>query len=187
MMIPANERGVSLIEVLVSVVLVGLVAAGLIGSLVLIRQGGWRSNSESEMGEYAQRIAEELRTVVTGARADGLDLAPGFYVGSDYQDYDWDPDTAGRQDPANACGATIVPIDALDVSVLNPGLVRFNPRIAYYVEDMVTQVAPNGAEDPNDKTGCSLGAGRAADADGDGTMDLLWTKITIDWDAPTTN
>jgi len=78
--------GVTLLEILVAMLIVGLVATGIVISFIFSRRMTWRSSTELSSAGLVTEVAENLRGAVgVGALANGLSLQPGIYSNAGMQ------------------------------------------------------------------------------------------------------
>ena len=75
-----TDRGVTLLEILMAMLVLGLVTGGIFTAFVFSRRVSWRAEGEILAQSYSSETAEELRLAVTGSSPSGLTLAPGIYV-----------------------------------------------------------------------------------------------------------
>ncbi len=175
----SGNRGATLVELLAAMVVLGLASGGIFATFYFSRQVSYRTEGKLIAQDYAHLIAEQIRLKTGGGgNLPPNSLAPGIYLDSRYDDIpgngdpdplDFDPD--GRKNP---CRAAFTRISAGPLDIPLQWKAKYNLRWRYYVEDKNTWVdAP-----------CGPGPARGRDFDGNGTADLLWTKIVVDWDPP---
>lgn len=158
-----NFKGVTLIEILIAMLVLGLASGGIVGAFVFGRQVNMRSQTRLQMAAFGQRLADELRSRVNTSSLEwGIHYDPTL---------DYDPITPGRQDPIPPCAGT--PLHQVTDMPLTDVPTHFRTRWVYYVED---SVAGHRTEQP-----CG-DSPRGRDMDANGTTDLIWTKIQLDWD-----
>ena len=76
-----DKAGVTLLEILMSMLIIGLVTGGIFTAFVFSRRISYRSEAEIEATGFAVGMADELRLAVGGTGPGGLPpLAPGIYV-----------------------------------------------------------------------------------------------------------
>lgn len=82
------QRGATLLEIIVAMVIIGMVAGGILTAFVFSRKVTWRSGTELTGAGLVQQTADRLRGVVNagaGGGAGGLTLAPGIYADPNMQ------------------------------------------------------------------------------------------------------
>lgn len=151
-----KERGATLLEILIAMLIVALVAGGILSAFVFSRRVTLRSGAEMTVDTLAQEVAEDLRLAVAGNTPNlNIPLAEGIYIGTDYVG---DP-------PANSTA----------LATLN-----FPPQLARFLrEDGDGRMVI--IEENNDLDGDGF-AGQ--DLDGDGTVDLRRVRVEVNFTTP---
>lgn len=165
-----REGGVTLLEIIIAMLLLGLVAAGVMGAFVFGRRVSVRSATELDAAAIQSQIVENLRQAVGGDSPGGLRLDPGIYV---------DTVMFGR---GEAPGAT--PLAALNFPA---AFTRFQ------IEGNGSDAIPDGTvlwvEDWDDGVGptedLDLDGFAGFDFNGDGVTDLRRVHLRINWTSPT--
>ena len=172
-----SDTGATLLEILISMVVIALVAAGILNAFTFSRRMGARAGTELSGETYAQQISEELRRAVGGNLPSGLTLNPGVYVDTNMTD---PPPAAIRLGDPDGNGPLQPPLDfpaafrryqtsgkpmASAASVKNHGDGRM-----VVVEDLVDL-------DEDGQVGLNF--------DGDATVDVRRVRVQVQWTTPT--
>lgn len=80
-----RQRGATLLEVIIAMVVIAMVAAGIMNAFVFSRRVGWRSGTELSGAGLAKEAVDALRAAIPGTAPNGLSLAPGIYVDENMQ------------------------------------------------------------------------------------------------------
>ena len=182
-----SVAGVTLLEILVAMLVIGLVATGIITAFIFNRRVTWRSGTELFGSGLVTEVAENLRGAVAGPLSNGLSLDPGIYADQNMPNppagvsnpriagLNFPDDFRRFQDPASGvAGATVAAANHGDGRVL-------------VVEDAPVDANNNGVDDPGeialvDKDGDGLAG---LDLDRNGTTDLRRVRIRMKWTSPT--
>lgn len=179
----SREGGVTLLEIIIAMLLMGFVAAGAMGAFVFGRRMSIRSATELDAAQLQSQIMENLRMAVGGDSPGGLRLEAGIYI-DDF--YDLDDVPAGAiylpdNDPINP------PVNPLNFP---PAFRRFqldSDDDSDNIPDGTLLTVENFDENDNgigdeDFDGDGL---IGLDFDGDGVTDLRRIRLRINWTSPT--
>ena len=180
-----KQRGATLLEVIIAMVIIAMVAAGSMSAFVFGRQVTWRSGTELSAAGLTKQTIDALRMAVGANAPNGLSLQPGIYV---------DP---GMGNAPVVGGNNPIPLPALSFPV---EFVRFqtNGGTAATINGhgdgrlVVVENSPqdnnpaNGQIDPAELQAVDLdGDGLAGiDFDGDGVTDLRRVRVRVRWTSP---
>ncbi len=157
-----EEEGVSLLEIILAMLILGLVTGAIFTAFSFSRTVSWRSEVQIMAQNYSQKLQENLRLAVGLDLPSGLTLKPGYYV-----------DSRMANPPLASDGRTAP--TRLAVLNLPPDLQRFQVNggdgVYLYIEDLSADYDGDGL--------------RGVDFDGDGKADLLRVKLKIQWTSPT--
>lgn len=167
------QRGVTLLEILIAMLLLGMVTAGIMGAFVFSRQLAWRSHAELAASAMAQGLSDRLRLAVGAAAPDGLVLDPGIYV----DDFMATPPPGAIQlDPPGPLGNPLNPPDDFRTRFLTGP----TDGIYMYVEN--SDENDNGIGDEDlDSDGL---IGLDFDDPPDFSTDLRRVRIRVEWTSP---
>ena len=187
------DRGATLLEIIIAMVIIAVVAAGIMNAFVFSRQVTWRAGTELSGAGLTRQTVDELRQAITAPLPNGLTLQPGIYV-------DQVLGNAGNGAPVGSIPAAGLnfPAEFTRFQVTtnrNPDPQAANtPRLAGHGDGRVVVVenAPvdsngNGTIDPNELAAVDLdGDGQAGqDLNGDGITDLRRVRVRVRWTSPT--
>ncbi len=170
-------RGVTLLEILLATLIMGLVTGGIFSAFVFSRQVTWRTDAHLGMRGAAGSLADATRAAVAKASPIGWTLTPGIYVD------DW---MLAHHHPAGA--KPLVPIDASGNPMPNPlnlppalqARYQTNPGTndtwADHGDGMVMVVETNVDLDGDGKVGF--------DFNNDGNVDLRRVRFYGKWTTP---
>ncbi len=79
-MFKSRESGVTLLEILLATLIMGLVTGGIFSAFVFSRQVAWRTDAHLGMRGAAGSLADATRAAVANASPIGWTLTPGIYV-----------------------------------------------------------------------------------------------------------
>ncbi len=185
-----RERGASLLEIIIAMLVIGVVAAGILSAFVFSRQVTWRSGTELSGAGLAKQSVDELRQAIGGPAANGLSLAAGIYVDQAMQNAPAgstlpDPDGNGPlPNPLNfPAEFTRFQTDAGTA----PTLAGHGDGRLIVVENAPVDANNNNAIDPGELALVDLdGDGQVGiDFDDDGQTDLRRVRVRVKWTSPT--
>lgn len=187
-----NQSGVSLLEVLISMVIITMVAGGIITAMIQSRRVTIRSSSELSTAGLVSEVAEALRSAVNGPITSGdfagADLTvPGIFV-------DANMNAATRPAGATAVASLNLPDDfrtAFQTGV-GTGTTMANHgdgRVVVIENAPVDNNPANGSIDAAELAAVDLdGDGQAGiDFNNDGVTDLRRVRVKVKFTAPTSS
>jgi len=162
----------TLLEILVAMVVLGLVASGIFAAFVFGRRVSFRSESELMGANWLQAVAEQLRLSVGGNSPGGLpQLSPGVYVDEKMKTTGWHSPSG-----STALSALNPPTDFQDRYQTDPGteddFTKHGDGVVLVVEDHTED------KDSDGKQGLDL--------DGDGQTDLYRVRLVLKKTTPST-
>ncbi|MBI3322504.1 MAG: prepilin-type N-terminal cleavage/methylation domain-containing protein [Candidatus Omnitrophica bacterium] len=193
-----RERGATLLEIIIAMVIIAMVAAGIMSAFVFSRQAVLRSGTELSAAGLTRQTVDDLRMAIPQDTLDGLSLVPGIYVDDNMQNI---PPGSIRPDPDGPGGPIRNPLN------FPPEFVQFQtdpgtPPAGWTVpleghgdgRMVVVENAPvdnnpaNGQIDPAELNAVDRdGDGQAGqDFDGDGVTDLRRVRVRVRWSSPET-
>jgi prepilin-type N-terminal cleavage/methylation domain-containing protein len=154
-----KERGMTLLEILATMMIFTLVASGLLAAFTFARSTGWRNRLWMQGLELAREVYEKL--------PDDFSLNPGIYVDENMQH----PPQSGNTQPAK--------VTALNFPA-NFQRFQTDPGQAdtFFGHGDGRLYVVEGTEDI-DQDGYT-----GFDFDGDGRADLLRVRVKVKWTAP---
>ena len=171
--------------------IIGLVAAGIMGTFVVSRQASWRSGTELSAASLAKESMQDLRMAINENTLEGLSLQPGIYV-----DANMGNPPAGSDVPRDPGGNPVVP-NPLNFPAefarfrTDPGTA---PTLAGHGDGrlVVVEDAPRDTDLPPDGIQADElalvdldGDGQAGvDFDNDGVTDLRRVRVQVRWSSP---
>lgn len=184
MTVRGAQRGATLLEIIVAMVIIGMVAGGILPAFVFGRKVTWRSGTELAGIGLVQQTADRLRGVVNagpGGGAGGLTLAPGIYADPNMQNA---PPGTDATRPAGL----VLPADFtrfLTDTGTNPSNINAGTHGDGQLVVVETTADLDGdniwpAQDSNGDTWGDLDFNR------DGQPDLRRVRVRVKWTTPST-
>ncbi len=185
-----NQEGVSLLEVLISMVIITMVAGGIITAMIQSRRVTIRSSSELSTAGLVSEVSEALRSAVNGPITTGpftgFDLTnPGIFADANMQN---------RPAGATAVNSLILPADFRDKFQTSAGTAATiaghgDGRLVVVENAPVDNNPANGTIDAAELAAVDLdGDGQAGiDFDNDGITDLRRVRVKVKFTSPTSS
>ena len=168
-----GSKGVTLLEILVGMLVLGLVAGGIFTAFVFGRRVTLRSESELVGYNWLQAVAEQLRLSVGSAGPEGLPkLAPGVYVDEKMKN------TAGWHSPPGSAALAVLNLPAEFQAKYQTGpgtadnFTNHGDGVVMVVEDQTADLDGDGK--------------RGLDFNADGQTDLFRVRLYIKKTTPAT-
>jgi len=163
-----EQRGVTLLEILLAMLIFALVASGVFTAFVFSRKVSWRSETEIMVQSHVQRIMEKLRLAVTGDLADGTTLTPGYYV---------DAKMTGAPNSAN--GTVPIAVAWLNFPLEMQRFQTANGEGIYLFVEKSDENADGIADEDYDNDGLI-----GKDFNGDHITDAKRVRVRVRWTVP---
>lgn len=180
----SREGGVTLLEIIIAMLLMGFVAAGAMGAFVFGRRMSIRSATELDAAQLQSQIMENLRMAVGGPSPGGLLLDPGVYVDELMAQRGEQPAGAivlGDGNPDTPDNPLNFPPAFVRFSVAGGGSDAIPDGTVLWVEN--SDEDGDGIDGDEDLDGDGLAG---IDFDGDDVTDLRRVRLRINWTSPTT-
>lgn len=183
-----NQSGASLLEVLISMVIITMVAGGIITAMIQSRRVTIRSSSELSTSGLVSEVSEALRSAVNGP------ITTGPFTGFDLTQPGIFADANMQNPPAGATlvNSLVLPDDFRTAFQTSAGtgttMANHGDGRVVVVENAPRDNNPaNGAIDPAELAAVDLdGDGQAGiDFDNNGTTDLRRVRVKVKFTAPT--
>lgn len=176
-----RNRGATLLEIIIAMLVIGMVASGILTAFVFSRRVTHRSGSELQGAAQIQQTADSLRGAIAAPMANGLSLNAGIYH------------SPGMQNPpagSNAVAGLALPADfqrfltdALGDPALPAGINNHGDGRLVIVE-IGADLDGDGIWPGMDGDPVTPGVQPALDFNGDNQPDLRRVRVRIQWHTP---